>query len=45
MAMDRAAQELDALITNPPTVNIDMGYGEIQGQTLPASTSEGPFYL
>ncbi len=40
-AMDRAAQELDALITNPITVNIDVGYGEIQGQPLPAYTSEG----
>jgi hypothetical protein len=35
-AVEDAAAYFDALITNPITVNIDVGYGEYDGKTLPA---------
>jgi hypothetical protein len=35
-AVEDAAAYFDALITNPITVNIDVGYGEYDGKALPA---------
>ena len=40
-AMNCAAQYLDSLITNNITVNIDVGWGEVAGQSLGGSLGEG----
>jgi hypothetical protein len=43
--LNAAAQYLDTLITNPITVNLQVGWGENNGTALPLNTaSGGPFF-
>ena len=40
-AVQAAANALDALLTDPITVNISVGFGEIGGSPIPSPLSEG----